>query len=1084
MTDPRRTDEPEGERRALRLVEQALELPASGRDAYLIAESAGDAAFLDTARRLLAACEQAEQHDAFLGDPAARYADQLVREVDAADDAELARAVARVAATLAGRYTIEREIGSGGNAVVYLARDVRHDRPVAIKVIRQDHTAESQRARFAREVAIIAQLRHPYVVPLIDSGEADGTLFYVMPFIDGESLRHHLDAQGALSLAETLGIARDVAEALDAAHARGIVHRDVKPQNILLSGQHALVADFGIALALTSKGNIRVTERGVSVGTPAYMSPEQAGGAEVIDGRSDIYSLGCVVYEMLTGEVPYPGDTPRSVGAKHLHAPVPDLTILRPALPPSVKGVMERALAKTPADRFESAGAFIAALTDALSGAGVAAGAGAGSPPPRRAARWMIAAAAAVVAVAVWLLMDGRTGLIASGDQRIGLGVMPFRPLDGGHEWSEALPDLLSTYLDGTPGVRVADPWALWRPLRASANQPAHSPDPAEGERLARRAGVSRYVLGTVMQSGARLDLTLRIYDVGRPEPVATVRESGPADSVTQLAQRTAVSILKGVWTGSTEPNVPRLESVFTQSPDALKAYLAAREAMRRGLTDSADAAITRSIALDSTFALGILDAVLIRTWVQSVRFTPFAGLRELVNQATAHSDSLTERQKLRLEATRASIETDGPAAARAWNALLQRDSTDLAAAEGLAYATMAYGWQFGATFADILRAADRVTRIDSTYVPAFFRQAHLIPSTFDSTRVRQQLARLKLFSAPTPLIRASIVANTALLASDREFAASADTLAMLPFVEWVTTFRRLRSYRPDRALAMVQRTDALNPGTITPFGRLTSMIGLYFAAGRLKTIDSLWASGPLANPSVQTGVAERVMVSFLTGNNYSALTNRALQHLTQRAGIDKPTAPPVKSINWGIAWCLGAWNATAGDTNTARLWVPIIRGLEQGDNPYDWREALAQDIEGRIANRRGDHQAALRNFVAAYRNMGVHVDNTTDDSPEPAIRWQYAQSLIAAGMADSARSLLRSLIPPTSWVGVYVAPAQYALGMLAEKSGDAAQAAQYFEGALQLWSLGDTTVSDQRARAEDAIRRNSRGRPPFRFGR
>ncbi|MFN8582201.1 MAG: serine/threonine-protein kinase, partial [Gemmatimonadaceae bacterium] len=662
MTDPTSSNAPDRQRRALEIVDEALELTGAARDAHLVAACGGDDALLSTVRQLLAATERAGQNEAFLAAPASRYADDIVREVVESDSAETARGAARVAQQLSGRYAVDREIGSGGNAVVYLGRDLRHDRAVAIKVVRHDLTGESQRARFAREVHIIAQLRHPYVVPLIDSGDADGTLYYVMPFIEGPSLRQRLDGEGALSIDETLAIGRDVAEALDAAHAQGIVHRDIKPQNVLLSGQHALVADFGIALAVDGKGG-RVTERGVSVGTPAYMSPEQAGGEAVIDGRSDIYSLGCVVYEMLTGEVPYPGDTPRSVGAKHLHAPVPDLTILRPALPGAVKSVMERALAKLPADRYSSAGSFITDLARALS-----------APRERPLAiptyrkPWVVAvAAAALVAVVYGASRIGGFWSTGAGDGRIGLGVMPLRPLDGKSEWSEALPDLLATYLDGTPGVRVADPWALWRPLRASANAPAHSPDPAEAELLAKHAGVSRYVLGTVMQTGSRVDLTMRLYSVSARDPVATTRVSGSSDSVPQLAQRAAIAILKDVWTGATGPNVPRLESVVTQSPEALKAYLAAREAMRRGLTDSADAAITRAITIDSTFALGVLDAILIRTWVQSVRFTSFSGLRQLTERAVAHRDSLTERQRLRLQATMASIETDGPGAARAW---------------------------------------------------------------------------------------------------------------------------------------------------------------------------------------------------------------------------------------------------------------------------------------------------------------------------------------------------------------------------------------------------------------------------------
>ena len=292
------------------------------------------------------------------------FADPIIRAVEEEEEEEDSEEpLKRVSALLEGQYKFGREIGRGGNAIVYLARDLQHSRDVAIKVIRQGVADPDRRHRFLREVEISAQLRHPFVIPLIDSGEAQGTLFYVMPYVEGESLRDLLDREGALSLKSTLAVARDVAEALDFAHSQGIVHRDIKPENILLSGSHALVADFGIAMALEASGGTdRLTEKGVAVGTPAYMSPEQAGASERIDGRSDIYSLGCVVYEMLAGEVPYLGGTPRAILAKHLQAPVPDLTILRPGLSPAAQATMRRALAKVPVERFSNATEFVDAL--------------------------------------------------------------------------------------------------------------------------------------------------------------------------------------------------------------------------------------------------------------------------------------------------------------------------------------------------------------------------------------------------------------------------------------------------------------------------------------------------------------------------------------------------------------------------------------------------------------------------------------------------------------------------------------------------------------------------------------------------
>lgn len=359
-------DEVRDERALLQLVDDALQLPPEEREAFLQEQCGSVAARLARVRALLAACLRVGDEEGFLAVDAAAFAEPLVRSVDAQQAREASDAAPRVARALAGRYDLGREIGRGGNAVVYLASDVRHGREVAVKVLHTSLDDTAQRTRFFREVEVVARLRHPYVVPLIDSGDADGVLFYVMPYIEGQSLRQRLDTEGALAVDDVLSLARDVGEALDAAHAMGIVHRDIKPQNILLSGQHALVADFGIALALHDAADERLTALGMVVGTPAYMSPEQATASERLDGRSDQYALACVVYEMLTGELPYPGVTAQGMRAKHLHAPIPDVRILRPALHQSTQGVLARAMAKNAADRFPSVGDFVRALAESV----------------------------------------------------------------------------------------------------------------------------------------------------------------------------------------------------------------------------------------------------------------------------------------------------------------------------------------------------------------------------------------------------------------------------------------------------------------------------------------------------------------------------------------------------------------------------------------------------------------------------------------------------------------------------------------------------------------------------------------------
>jgi serine/threonine protein kinase len=269
----------------------------------------------------------------------------------------------RLKSALASRYTIEWELGSGGMATVYLAHDLKHDRNVAVKVFRPELAAALGTERFFREIKITANLTHPHILPLLDSGEADGFMYYVMPLIEGDSLRDRLNRDKQLPVDDALKITSQVASALSYAHSRDIVHRDIKPENILFQAGEVVVADFGIALAVDSAGGTRLTETGFSLGTPAYMSPEQVSGEQLIDGRSDLYSLACVLYEMLAGDPPFVASNPRAVLAKHMTDPAPPITTVRSSVSHPVASALAKALGKAPVDRFESAKAFLDALT-------------------------------------------------------------------------------------------------------------------------------------------------------------------------------------------------------------------------------------------------------------------------------------------------------------------------------------------------------------------------------------------------------------------------------------------------------------------------------------------------------------------------------------------------------------------------------------------------------------------------------------------------------------------------------------------------------------------------------------------------
>ena len=493
-------------------------------------------------------------------------------------------------AALAGRYRIEREIGRGGMAVVYLAEDVRHRRKVALKFLDEDLSRGIGAERFSREIETVARLSHPHVLPLHDSGEAAGLLFYVMPLVEGESLRDRLRRERQLSFEQAVRIAKEVALGLDYAHRQGVVHRDIKPENILLhtSGSpggtdSAVVADFGIARAIGTAGDT-LTAVGATVGTPAYMSPEQASG-DPLDGRSDTYSLGCVLYEMLAGEPPFPGATAQAVIVRRISEPPPRLRSLREDASAELEAVLLRAMARTPAERFPTAGDFAHALERVSTGSRqdpVATRVGAALAP----SRWRIgiaaAAATGVLTVTVAMVMMGKPERAEGALDDNLLAIAPFQVLDGVLAlWSEGLVDVLSRNFDGAGSLRTVPPTVVIRRWSGRA-------DAASADELAQRTGAGLALVGTLERLGTdSVRAHAAIRDVSAGRVIAEVEHRELASGMDRLTDSLTLKLLLDLRRNRMVGAV-RLTSVRATTLPALKAFLQGEQFFRRGAYDSA----------------------------------------------------------------------------------------------------------------------------------------------------------------------------------------------------------------------------------------------------------------------------------------------------------------------------------------------------------------------------------------------------------------------------------------------------------------------------------------------------------------
>jgi serine/threonine protein kinase/tetratricopeptide (TPR) repeat protein len=541
-----------------------------------------------------------------------------------------------------GSYTVVRELGRGGMATVYLASDPRHNRSVAVKLLHVDASSALGSDRFRREIEVLAQLQHPHILPLYDSGESNGRLYYVMPYVGGETLRDRIKRLGPLPLDEVRRLTTDVASALDYAHRQNIVHRDVKPANILVDDEHAMVADFGIAHRAIEDDTGQLTATGIVIGTPAYMSPEQAGGSPHLDARSDIYSLGCVVFEMLTGQPPFRATSAHQVIARHVSEPVPSARAVRPTLPPSVDDVLRQALAKSPEDRFGSARDFMNALDDALGDQAIRSGSRTRSRAnirlPAQMWRWLGGIGVAVALVVAYLSWP-------SGERAAppSIAVLPFVNMsaDPDNEYfSDGLTEELTAALAQLGRIRVAPRTAAFAYKGRNLNI----------RQIGQELDVSRILEATVRRDGDRLTITARLYDTANDSLLWQNRYDRDWGSVLSLQNELASAIAENLQLTLLPVERARLAQRHTVNAEAYDRYLEGRHFFDLRTAASLEQAgrhFKEALAIDSLYArahAGLADTYTIRAWTGDAAPTElFALAQQSAERAIALDSTLAE---------------------------------------------------------------------------------------------------------------------------------------------------------------------------------------------------------------------------------------------------------------------------------------------------------------------------------------------------------------------------------------------------------------------------------------------------------
>jgi eukaryotic-like serine/threonine-protein kinase len=575
----------------------------------------------------------------------------------------------RLQLALSGRYVLKRELGRGGMAVVYLAEDVRHQRQVAIKLFDPEVAGAVGHERFLREIAVAAHLTHPHILPLYDSGEADGLLYYVMPFIQGETLRERLRRAGQLSLAEAVRIAGEVADALGYAHGQGLVHRDIKPENVMLTSGHALVMDFGICRAVGEASEATgLTRAGLTLGTPAYMSPEQWTAPERVSGRSDVYSLGCVLYEMLVGEPPFSGSTTSVLLARHTQQEVPSVRLVRPDLPESVEQVVRYAMAKVPEERFSTAHDFDEALQELITNPGFTipgatrptlsgqyqTGAQQLPPPkPKRLRRVLMAVIPLVVLALGYAAYVGLSqGIGAAEDNRIRLIVLPFESRNGPEReyFADGVTEEITSRLASLNGLAVI--------ARTTTMQ--YKGTTKDIKQIGQEVNVSYVVEGSVLcrckpgvQPSDDDSLLVRASLINVADGVQVFTHDYPMRLAELFSVQSTIAqkIAETLQLALLEPDKRRLQAKPTDNLAAYDVYLRGNSSYYRSWerkdVEGALALYEQAAQMDPNFAAAYARIAQMHAWMHRLHYDPtesrLTSAKQAVDRALALNPDLPE---------------------------------------------------------------------------------------------------------------------------------------------------------------------------------------------------------------------------------------------------------------------------------------------------------------------------------------------------------------------------------------------------------------------------------------------------------
>ena len=949
-------------------------------------------------------------------------------------------------------------------ATVYTAEDLKHNRTVAIKVLRPELAEALGTERFLREIQVAARLRHPHIIPLFDSGQIPASgdsppiLYYIMPRIEGESLRSRLDREGALPVAVALKIAGEVADALEHAHRAGVIHRDIKPENILLEGGHALVADFGISRALKAlqgdTGGTNLTESGLAVGTPAYMSPEQIEGRPDISGKTDIYSLASVLYEMLSGKAPFNAITPAAMAARHLVDPVPQIRLVRPEVPIAVEQALMRAMAKSPDDRFPSAGAFGEAIGGGESGSIAT------IVHRRRARPFLVALAVLALAGLFGLYRAFRPATPALNNST--LAILPFevRGSDTLH-LSEGMVTLLSTKMDGAGDLRTVDSRALMNYL---ARDNGGILDPAQARRIAQHFSAGMFILGEVVTLGSRLQLTARLYDHRDNGDVKSASEEGSISEVFEMVDRLATKLLAQRAGGA--GNLDQIAGVSTTSLPAFRAYLDGESAMRTGKFDEARTAFLRATRADSNFALAWYRLSVAAQWLVEQELVQSTSRR-----AQQLSAQLPERFRRLLEASIAGNNGDFTTAERIYRSITGSYPDDIEAWMQLAELLFHDGPVAGRDARESRVPWQRALAAEPYNLIPMIHLARLAAYDRDTLQLDSLVDRVRAVRAQTGQTVAA-ARSEELELTMLEAAVHHDTVAMnraLAELEQGTsltlmiTLWDVASFTNDlgtaRRLGALIASPSRDPGERAVGYGMKGILAVGMGQWQQAMVD--FDSADQMIPGFGTSHrAYFLLAPFGPGPGNLSEARRSLAAVRQPANPPPPSTGVFFRVPYDIArhsrlYLEGMFAALAGDLPAAARYASELEALPGSVDQRKLSRNLAEGIRAEAALQQGDSAQSLQHLNRAMEPVTylLHASLFYSGARE---RYRRGQLLERSGKDEEALSWYARLESQSFVESAYLAPSLLARGRLSEKIGRGDAAAQHYARVLELWKDAD----------------------------